>query len=288
MNATTPMPPPRLPVPMLEVVYAPTSRGEEALRGGKTRMPMDQLALLVRFDGRLSLAQIGAGLPQLAPESFLTLFQALRDAGLLELQETDLFQMQLDAQLQNSRMASGLANVDASVVSLRREGYYVEIARERAGRPAARAAALDIVVVEDEPVLARFIKTYLSLDGAQVRLAGNRAEVSAELSKRPVPDLILLDVVLPDADGFDILHRVRQHALLKDVPVVMLTGKATRESVLKGIAGGADGYVTKPFLPEALVRAARTCLGLPEDCPGADPWANGDAKSLKWQFQAAA
>jgi DNA-binding response OmpR family regulator len=60
---------------------------------------------------------------------------------------------------------------------------------------------------------------------------------------------------------------VRQHPALKDVPVVMLTGKATREAVLKGIAGGADGYITKPFEPEALLRAVRTVLGLPDEDP---------------------
>jgi len=56
--------------------------------------------------------------------------------------------------------------------------------------------------------------------------------------------------------------------VLKDVPVIMLTGKATREAVLKGIAGGADGYITKPFEPDALLRAVRTVLGLPEEDPG--------------------
>jgi two-component system, OmpR family, response regulator len=70
--------------------------------------------------------------------------------------------------------------------------------------------------------------------------------------------------MLPDADGFDILLRVRQHPVLKDVPVIMLTGKATREAVLKGIAAGADGYITKPFEPHALLRAVRTVLGLPQ------------------------
>ncbi|MDP3757650.1 response regulator transcription factor, partial [Polaromonas sp.] len=134
-----------------------------------------------------------------------------------------------------------------------------------------------------EPMLAKFIQTYLSFEGFQVRLAGNRAEVVAEFRKQPVPDLILLDVMLPDADGFDILLRLRQHPALKNVPVIMLTGKATRESVIKGLASGADGYVTKPFEADALMRAVRTVVGLPEDpaASGAapDPWVNRDAKS---------
>ncbi|MFL6692386.1 MAG: response regulator transcription factor [Ramlibacter sp.] len=125
-----------------------------------------------------------------------------------------------------------------------------------------------MVVVEDDPQLASFTATLLSLSGFAVRKAGNRAEVVNEIRRPPRPDLILLDVVLPDADGFDILARLRQHPVLKDVPVIMLTGKATREAVLRGIATGADGYITKPFEPHALLRAVRTVLGLPDEPAG--------------------
>ncbi len=92
--------------------------------------------------------------------------------------------------------------------------------------------------------------------------ASNRAEVIAEFQRPPLPDLVLLDVVLPDADGFDILIRMRQHPVLKSVPVMMLTAKATREAVLKGLAGGADGYITKPFEADGLIKAIKSVLGL--------------------------
>ncbi|MES2937439.1 MAG: response regulator transcription factor [Pseudomonadota bacterium] len=231
-------------------VYAPSARGEEELRGGNTSIPVAQLDMLVRFDGQLPLARVRASMPRVAPQEFTALFHALRDGGLLVPKE-------------------------ASPCHRRPgDGYCLAMARARAGRAAAGARTLDIVVVEDEPVLASFIKIYLSLDGARIRLAGSRAEASAELGKQPVPDLILLDAVLPDADGFDILRWMRRHAALKDVPVIMLTGRTTREWVLQGIASGADGYVTKPFLPESLIRAARTCLGLAPAPSEADPWAH--------------
>ena len=72
---------------------------------------------------------------------------------------------------------------------------------------------------------------------------------------------MLLDVQLPDLDGFDVLSRIRQHPLLKTVPVIMLTGEATRGAVLKGIHGGADGYVTKPFQIDVVMKAVKTVLG---------------------------
>ena len=68
--------------------------------------------------------------------------------------------------------------------------------------------------------------------------------------------------MLPDADGFDVLSKVRQHPLLKSTPVIMVTAKATRESVMRGLACGADGYVTKPFEAENVVKAVRTVLGV--------------------------
>jgi DNA-binding response OmpR family regulator len=86
-----------------------------------------------------------------------------------------------------------------------------------------------------------------------------------------LPDLVLLDVSLPDADGFDILARMRQHPVLRAVPVIMVTAAATREAVLRGIQGGADGYVTKPFQIHPLVRAVKEVLGLKYD-PGDPDW----------------
>ena len=149
-------------------------------------------------------------------------------------------------------------------LSLKRAGYYVSIAHQRADtleRPAGHV--LSAVVVEDDPMLAKFIQSYLSFEGFNVRLASNRLEVIAEFRNPSIPDLILLDVMLPDADGFEILLRLRQHPLFEDVPVIMLTGKTSREAVIKGLAGGANGYITKPFQADALMRAIRTVVGLP-------------------------
>ncbi|QJW85673.1 response regulator transcription factor [Ramlibacter terrae] len=89
----------------------------------------------------------------------------------------------------------------------------------------------------------------------------------SEFRKPPVPNPVLLDVMLPDVDGFEVLASLRRHPAFGKVPIIMLTGKATREAVLQGLNGGADGYITKPFEPDALMTAVRTVLGMPE--PGA-------------------
>lgn len=266
----------------LDQVFHVTPAGQGELGGGMTHLSDTELVLLVRLDGRLPLSQIRKGMADVPDEAFAAAFRSLLDQRLLCPVAQDGFDLQMQSHL-NSFSATVGADADAGVVSLRRAGYFVGIARQRANASARRPdAALSAVVVEDEPVLAKFVKSYLGFDGIQVRVAGNRAEISAELSRRPVPDLLLLDVMLPDADGFDILRRVRAHPVLKDVPVIMLTGKATREAVLQGMEAGADGYVTKPFEAEALMRAVRTVLDLPAaDAPAADPWTNADAKSSR-------
>jgi two-component system OmpR family response regulator len=251
-------------------IYALTPLADAELRNSGTRLSPAEIDVLVRLDGTLTVGQVIASLAPAARQSFDAVFRRLQDRRLITLVELDPFTRSWNAQVELLTQAVRPAQADAGMASLQRSGFYVQIARERSTlRPAHPERPLTAVVIEDDPALAMFTRTLLNLSGFEVRNAHNRAEVVAEIRRPPIPDLILLDVMLPDADGFDILQRVRQHPALKDVPVIMLTGKATREAVLKGIAGGADGYITKPFEPDALLRAVRTVLGLPEEQPGA-------------------
>ena len=253
-------------------IYALTPLGQSELRGSSTRLTTAQIDGLVRVDGNLTLEQLMAGMSPSERASFKDVFRDLRDARLVSRVEPDPFTSQWNADMANFNRAVGQGDVDAGLASLQRAGFYVQIAKGReAPRRLPAGGRHSVVVVEDDETLARFTATLLSLSGFDVRQAATRAAVVAEIRRPPVPDLILLDVVLPDADGFDILMRVRQHPVLRDVPVIMVTAKATREAVLKGMTGGADGYITKPFEPHALLRAIRTVLGLPEPAD-AGPW----------------
>lgn len=262
-------------------IYALTPAGRKELHGNATTLAPDEIELLVRIDGVLTLAQIEAGMPAVSHEAFTSACQRLLTRGMLAPAEVDPFTAQFQTQLNRMALNQAENEADAGAASLKKAGYYVSIARQRGPtRTLAPGEVLSAIVVDDEPMLAKFIQSYLAFEGFHVRLASNRAEVIAEFRKQPVPDLILLDVVLPDADGFDILLRLRQHPALKNVPVIMLTGKATREAVIKGLAGGADGYITKPFEADALMEAVRTVIGLSKPQTGSsDPWVNKDAKS---------
>ncbi|TMG76726.1 MAG: response regulator, partial [Betaproteobacteria bacterium] len=119
-----------------------------------------------------------------------------------------------------------------------------------------------ILLIDDNVQFVAAVKMLLKLEGYEPHVAGSREEIVAALRSSPLPDAILLDVGLPGCDGFDILARVRQHPTLRAIPVIMLTALSSRKDVLRGLSGGANGYITKPFEHDALVKSLRAVLGL--------------------------
>lgn len=113
-----------------------------------------------------------------------------------------------------------------------------------------------ILVVEDDPSILELIQYHLEREGMQVFAApdGRRA---LELFNAHRPDLLLLDLMLPVLDGFEVCRRVRQ---VSDVPIIMLTAKGQEADRIKGFELGADDYVTKPFSPKELVARIRAVL----------------------------
>lgn len=156
-----------------------------------------------------------------------------------------------------------LGDTDSFTAILKSQGYAVRIARQvsETVKPAS-GGAYSVLLVEDAPALMSAVCKFLELEGFAPRRAGKRDEVVAELRKVPPPDLILLDAELPDASGFDILASVRRHPALKHIPIIMVTGKATRESVMQALATGANGYITKPFEFESLIGSIKAVLGI--------------------------
>lgn len=145
---------------------------------------------------------------------------------------------------------------------LRKSGYYVAIARRPGARiPPRNGDKYCLLVVEDDPDLSGLLQEIFTMSGFEVRRAANRAQINAEVNKPVLPDLILLDIMLPDADGLQILARLRTHPKFARMPVIMMTGKAEVADVKAGLAAGADGYVTKPFKMSALVASVNMALG---------------------------
>ena len=113
-----------------------------------------------------------------------------------------------------------------------------------------------ILVVDDEERMSRFVRLNLEHDGFQV-LEANRGMQAINLIRERMPDLVLLDVMMPDLDGFEVLQLIRESYQL---PVIMLTAKGEEDDKVKGLELGADDYVTKPFSPRELVSRVRAVL----------------------------
>ncbi len=253
-------------------VYALTSEGESELRAGDTSLSPADIELLVRTDGSTTVAEIAANMQSLPAQAVLQAYGRLARLGLLDLASnlcddsldfTDFFSEKHRPAPSQQELTRARAEVAPGLSSLQAEGFYVRIAR-RARHPWPRDDGRKpaAIVVEDDPHLGKFLMTCLAFDGFEVRLAANRDAIINALREPPLPDLVLLDVMLPDSDGFDILLKMRQHAALKTVPVIMVTSKATREAVLTGLTRGADGYITKPVEPDTLMKAVRAVLGV--------------------------
>jgi DNA-binding response OmpR family regulator len=100
----------------------------------------------------------------------------------------------------------------------------------------------------------------ISMAGYQVRLARNCAELVQEIHTRVPPDIALLDIMLPDGNGLDVLASIRRHPALALLPVVMLTALTEPGEVRRGLTFGADGYITKPYSKKILTDTIRSVL----------------------------
>jgi DNA-binding response OmpR family regulator len=113
-----------------------------------------------------------------------------------------------------------------------------------------------ILVVDDEPAIVRLVRATLQVDGYAV-VAADRGEQALPLLENERPDLVILDLMMPGMDGFETLRRVRSRS---KVPVIMLTARASDADTLKGLQGGADDYITKPFNPDELAARVTAVL----------------------------
>ena len=116
-----------------------------------------------------------------------------------------------------------------------------------------------IVYVEDEEDYQRLVSRILEGAGLPVQIAGDGKE-GMRLLERQKPDLLLLDINLPDTDGFSICRNLRQSEIWRQLPILMLTVRRRPEEWLNGFSSGADDYVSKPLNPPDLIERVRACL----------------------------
>lgn len=116
-----------------------------------------------------------------------------------------------------------------------------------------------VLVVDDEPNIVLSLEFLMQQAGFEVETAEDGATALAKVEAAP-PDLILLDISLPGISGFDVLEQLRQEPLYARLPIIMLTAHGREVEKEKGLALGADDYVTKPFSTQALVEKVQALL----------------------------
>jgi two-component system alkaline phosphatase synthesis response regulator PhoP len=113
-----------------------------------------------------------------------------------------------------------------------------------------------ILIVDDEPQIVEICKDYLKAAGYET-VTANNGQQGVSLARREKPDLIVLDLMMPEMDGLEVTRTIRRES---DVPIIMLTARVEETDKLIGLELGADDYITKPFSPRELVARIRVVL----------------------------
>ena len=133
--------------------------------------------------------------------------------------------------------------------------------------PASAEPSPRLLVVEDEPNIRELLATSLRFAGFEVDVAGDGA-TALDIVHRVEPDLIVLDVMLPDIDGFEVASTLRSSE--RHQPILFLTARDSLDDKLKGLTVGGDDYVTKPFSLEEVIARIRVILRRSHDAPSSD------------------
>ncbi|WP_038092831.1 phosphate regulon transcriptional regulator PhoB [Acidihalobacter prosperus] len=130
--------------------------------------------------------------------------------------------------------------------------------------------ANDILLVEDEPAIREMVGFALGRAGLEVREAADVGQAQTMLAER-LPDLVLLDWMLPGVSGIDYARRLKREDYTRDLPIIMLTARGDENDKVGGLDAGVDDYVTKPFSPRELVARIRAVLRRARPEPGEQP-----------------
>lgn len=254
-------------------VYALTQRGSRELKAADTSLTALELKLLVLVDGNSPVGRIFRLFPSQPQPELIDTLEKLKRAGYIadasdydsgdgSIEATGFFTVPVFPET-DAANAAAASQSDETVQLLRRQGYVARIAKRAAEeKKLGKGQKIHVLVIEDDEQLGKLLRMFLQMHDYVPRMASSKEQIVAALRLSPKPDVVLLDVVLPDVDGFEVLARLKQHPVLKVVPVVMMTARATREAVLKGLARGADGYITKPFDVDIISLAIKSVIGL--------------------------
>jgi CheY-like chemotaxis protein len=250
---------------MTERIYRLTEAGRAAWESQDESVPADYRRILWTIDiqGEGRIAKTLARL--YSPELLEEWLSEMEQIGLIERVEPAQAQAGgVSPRRPHRTFALDQAQLEAAKVagsSLASTGAYLSVDRFRF-RPLLMKPAADtvILIVEDDPDQLALADLRVSMAGYKVRAARSVRDFLQSLVDEGAPDLLLLDVMLPDGDGFEVLSKMRRHQTLGALPIVMLTARTEPGDIGRGLALGADGYITKPYTKNILAEIIKRVL----------------------------
>jgi two-component system OmpR family response regulator len=251
---------------MAEPIYRLTEAGRAAWESQDLSIPADYRRILWAIDFHGEGGVAAALLRVYSPE--------LLEEWLSEMEEIGLIERAQPGQAQAGGFSARRADMTVALdqpqlieaakqarAALMRTGAYLALERLRR-RPLSMKEAADTVVliVEDDSDQLALADLRVSMAGYRVRVASCVKDLLQALLDEGAPDLLLLDVMLPDGDGFEVLSRMRRHPALGSMPIVMLTARNEPGDIGRGLALGADGYITKPYTKNILTEVISRVL----------------------------
>jgi CheY-like chemotaxis protein len=251
-------------------LYRRSEAGATAVESGDVAVPSDYRRILALVSGEMHGDAIRGSLRQYPDALLAEWLDELEELGLLESRPAADITQNLQfavpgASAQAQPLAEDAPRIEretrAAGAALSRAGAYLAEDRLKNRAPLAKPPAQTVVlVVDDDPDQLALADLRMSMAGYQVRIADSAQALKDALRAQGLPDILLLDVALADADGFDILAGMRRHPKLALLPVIMLTAKDDPADIRRGLALGADGYVTKPYSKNILADTVRKVL----------------------------
>jgi CheY-like chemotaxis protein len=244
--------------------YRLTPYGRESWEGQDAAIPAEyrRILWLMDFYGHAGVIQ---DLLRRYPGNVLDeLLSEIEDLGLIELvpEESEAaFAAEEREKMLALDESSLRRNGEAAGASLARTGAYVAadrlINRQVLGKDPADT---EVLIVEDDPDQLALADLRVSMSGYRVRVARSVNDFLQSMLDHGAPDLLLLDVMLPDGSGFDVLTKMRRNSAHGSLPIVLLTAKNEPGDIGKGLHLGADGYITKPYTKNILADVIRRVL----------------------------
>jgi CheY-like chemotaxis protein len=246
--------------------YRPTQSGRDAWESQDSAVPAEyrRMLWLMEFHGHAGLMrQLLKSYPRHMLDEWLAEMEELGlveqvAAGAEEERDFALPRRDTTVALDDARLRE---EAEAAGGALRSSGAYLALDRLQRRRPLGKPPADTVVlVVEDDPDQLALADLRMTMAGYQVRVAGSVNAFLHSMFDDGAPDLLVLDIELPDGSGYDVLARLRRHKAVGDLPIVLLTVRNDPADIGKGLALGADGYVTKPYTKSVIADVVRRVL----------------------------